>query len=49
MITTFASQIVPTVVELLAIIVPVGLSCWAIGFGLKKGIAYIQRNAKKSV
>lgn len=49
MITTFAAQIVPTVTGLLVIIVPVGLTCWAIGFGLKKGIAYIQRNARKSV
>lgn len=49
MVTKFAGQIVPTVVGLLTIVVPVGLTCWAIGFGLKKGIAYIQRNAKKSV
>lgn len=49
MISKFAQQIVPTVVDLLTIIVPVGLTCWAIGFGLKKGIAYIQRNAKKSI
>lgn len=47
-ITGFAGQIVPTVLALIAIVVPVGLTCWAIGFGIKKGIGYLQRNASKA-
>lgn len=43
MITNFAGQIVPTAMTLVGIVVPVGLTCWAIGFGVKKGL-----NALKS-
>ena len=49
MITDFAGQIVPTAMGILAIVVPVALSCWGIGFALKKGLAYLKRNAGKAM
>ena len=49
MITTFAANIVPTVIALLVIIVPVGLTLWAIGFGLKKGLNYLKKSGKSAV
>jgi len=49
MITGFAGQIVPTAMGILAIVVPVGLTCWGIGFALKKGLAYLKRNANKTI
>lgn len=48
-ITDFSAQIVPTVLGIIAIVVPVGLTCWAIGFGVKKGISFLQRKASKAV
>ncbi len=48
-ITGFAGNIVPTVLALIAILVPVGLTCWAIGFGIKKGIAFLQKKASKAI
>lgn len=49
MITGFAGQIVPTAMGILSIVVPVALSCWGIGFALKKGLAYLKRNAGKAL
>lgn len=49
MITDFAADIVPTALALLVILVPVGLALWAIGFGVKKGIKYLQDKAGKSI
>ena len=48
-ISGFAGDIVPTVLGLIAILVPVGLTLWAIGFGVKKGIAFLQKKASKAV
>lgn len=48
-ISGFASDLLPTVLALIAIIVPVGLSLWALGFGIKKGISYLQRRASKAI
>jgi hypothetical protein len=48
-ITNFSGDIVPTVLGIIAIVVPVGLACWAIGFGVKKGIAFLQKKASKAV
>jgi hypothetical protein len=48
-ITDFSANIVPTVLGIIAIVVPVGLTCWAIGFGVKKGIAFLQKKASKAV
>lgn len=45
----FAGNIVPTVLAIIAIVVPIGLSCWAIGFGVKKAIAFLQKKASKAV
>ncbi len=48
-INDFAADIVPTVIELIGILVPVGLALWAIGFAVKKGIGFLQKKAKKAV
>lgn len=48
-ISGFASSLMPTVLELVAIVIPVGLSLWALGFGLRKGIGYLQRRAQLSI
>ncbi len=45
----FSADIVPTVIDLLALLIPVGLTLWAIGFAAKKGINFIQKKAKKAV
>lgn len=49
MITGFAGDIVPTVLALIAILVPTGLTLWAIGLGVKKGLSFLQRKASKAV
>lgn len=49
LITGFAADMVPTVLAIVAIVVPVGLTLWAIGFGIKKGVGYIQKRASKAV
>lgn len=49
MVSGFAGNIIPTVMAVLVIVVPVGLTAWAIGFGIKKGIGYLQRKAAKAV
>jgi hypothetical protein len=48
-ISGFAANIVPTILALIAILVPVGLTLWAIGFGVKKGIAFLQKKASKAI
>jgi len=48
-ITGFASSIVPTVLAIIAIVVPIGLSCWAIGFGIKKALGFLQKKASKAI
>lgn len=45
----FSADIIPTVIAIVAIVVPVGLSCWAIGFGIKKGISFLQKKASKAI
>jgi len=45
----FGADLVPTVVALIGILVPVGLTLWAIGFAVKKGLRFLQRQAKKSI
>lgn len=49
MITDFAGQIVPTAMGILTIVVPIGLTCWGIGFALRKGLSYLKRNASKTI
>jgi len=49
LIEGFAANIVPTVLAIIAIVVPIGLSCWAIGFGVKKAISFLQKKASKAV
>ena len=49
LISGFGSNLVPTVMDLIGILVPVGLTLWAIGFGVKKGIRFLQANASKSI
>ena len=48
-ITDFSVRIVPTVLAVIAIVIPVGLTCWGIGFGVKKGINFLQRKANKAL
>lgn len=45
----FAADIVPTVLALIGMLVPVGLTLWALGFGIKKGLSFIQRRAGSSI
>lgn len=45
----FGADIVPTVLDLIKILVPVGLTLWGIGFAVKKGISFLQRRAKSSL
>lgn len=49
LIKGFAADIVPTVMGLVGILVPVGLTLWAVGFGVKKGLAFLKKNANKSI
>ncbi|MNN90659.1 hypothetical protein D3C81_2086500 [compost metagenome] len=49
LISGFANNIIPTVLAILVVIVPVGLSAWAIGFATKKGLAFLQRKASKAL
>lgn len=49
LINGFAADLLPTVIALIGILVPVGLTLWAVGFGVKKGISYLQRKASKAV
>jgi len=35
--------------SILIIVVPVGLSCWAIGFATKKALGFLQKKAAKSI
>lgn len=48
MISGFGADVIPTVMSLIGILVPIGLSLWAIGFGVKKGLNFIQKNANKA-
>lgn len=49
LITGFAADIVPTALAIVAIVIPVGLTMWAIGFGVKKAISFLQQKASKAV
>ncbi len=48
-ISNFAADLTPTVLALIAIIIPVALSLWAMGFGIKKGLSFLQRRAQKAI
>ena len=48
-VNDFAADIVPTVLALIAIIIPVGLSLWAISLGVKKGLGALKKAARRSV
>lgn len=45
----FTADIVPTVMDLIALVVPTGLVLWGIGFAVKKGINFIQKKANRSI
>lgn len=45
----FASSVQPAVLTLLGILIPAGLALWALGFGIKKGIAFVRKSASKAV
>lgn len=48
-ISNFADSLKPTVLEMIAIIVPAGLGIWAVGFGIKKGLAVLKGQAKRAL
>lgn len=48
-LTGFAAQVLPTVLEIMGIVVGVGLSVWGASFGVKKGIAFLQKKASKAL
>ena len=45
----FGADMVPTVLDLVKILVPVGLTLWGIGFAVRKGIGFLQRRANSSL
>lgn len=49
LVQDFAADIVPTVLDLLVLLVPVGLTLWGIGFSVKKGINFLQKKASKAL
>ena len=49
MITGFAARLLPTILALVVIIIPVGLTLWAVAFGIKKGINFLQKKASTAI
>ena len=49
MVSGFGSSLVPTIMAILVIVVPVGLTCWAVSLGVKKGLNYLQHKASKAI
>jgi mannose/fructose/N-acetylgalactosamine-specific phosphotransferase system component IID len=45
----FADNLVPTVLGLIAIVIPVWLALWAISFAVKKGLTFLMRKAKSAL
>lgn len=45
----FADNLLPTVLAIVAIIIPAGLSIWALGLGINKGISYLQKRANHAI
>ncbi|WP_113673782.1 hypothetical protein [Vallitalea guaymasensis] len=43
------SDLVQTVLALVVILLPVGLTLWGIGFGVKKGLNFLKKNANKAI
>lgn len=48
-IANLAADLKPTILAMIAIIIPAGLAIWAIGFGIKKGLGVLKGQAKKAV
>lgn len=48
LLTAQAGNIVPTTLAVIAIVIPVGIACWAIGLAVKKGLNFLQRKASKA-
>jgi|GEM_PF-1863402 len=49
MIVEQSANIIPTVVALLVIVIPISMSCWALGLGARKAINALQRKASKAI
>lgn len=49
LIVNTGADLVQTVLGLVVILLPVGLTLWGIGFGVKKGINFLKKNANKSI
>ncbi|MCX7746583.1 MAG: hypothetical protein N2645_06815 [Clostridia bacterium] len=49
MVSNFAASLPPTAIDLLTLIIPIGLTLFGIGFGIKKGIGWLQSKLAKTV
>lgn len=49
LLVNIGADLVKTVLALVVILLPVGLTLWGIGFGVKKGIGFLKKNANKSI
>lgn len=48
-ISQFAADIIPTVMALVGLLIPVSISLWSIGFGMKKALRFLQKNAEQAL
>lgn len=44
----FAADLVPTILSVVTVVIPVGLTLFGIGFALKKGLGWLMRKAKSA-
>lgn len=49
MVSGFGTDIQTGVISLVGVLVPTGLTLWGIGFGLKKGLGFLQKKASKAL
>ncbi len=49
MLVNIGADLVKTVLALVVMLVPVGLTLWGIGFGVKKGLGMLKKNASKAI
>jgi hypothetical protein len=47
-VNDFAADLVPTILSIIIVVIPVGLTLFGIGFALKKGIGYLMKKAKSA-
>lgn len=49
LISNFGADMTVTVLALIAVLVPIGLSLWGIKFAVNKGLSFLQRKANSTV